>query len=266
MPNRRAIWNRVRSSARRVSAKRAPILGKAGSGFLYTKRPVRLVSDVRHRTNFAARRFLVGLPPHRQTPGKALAGLFSCASVGFSTQQPTVRLNVLPVLAARWLSRFSSAGICRLARSRRQALLLGGARLWRSISNMESSMSRAIILALSLVAALALSSGAMAQGGGAGGGGGGAGGASGASGTTGNSSGWRSGTSGKSVLNHPAAKAVRLAILLLNRPAVRAKIAFIREGRELGLVPRRGACADAEPTARLDVLSWLAAEFRCPAP
>jgi len=50
-------------------------------------------------------------------------------------------------------------------------------------------MSRATILALSLVAALALSSGAMAQGGGAGGGGGGAGGASGASGTTGNSSG-----------------------------------------------------------------------------
>ena len=58
------------------------------------------------------------------------------------------------------------------------------------------------------------------------------------------------------LLNHPAAKAVRLAILLLNRPAVRAKIALIPQGRELGLVPRRGACADAEP--RLDVLSWLA--------
>ena len=68
------------------------------------------------------------------------------------------------------------------------------------------------------------------------------------------------------LLNHPAAKAVRLPILLLNRPAVRAKIALIPQGRELGLVPRRGACADAEPTARLDVLSWLAAEFRCPAP
>jgi len=67
------------------------------------------------------------------------------------------------------------------------------------------------------------------------------------------------------LLNRPAAKAVRLAILLLNRPAVRAKIALIPQGRELGLVPRRGACADAEPTARLDVLSWLAAEFRCPA-
>ena len=65
------------------------------------------------------------------------------------------------------------------------------------------------------------------------------------------------------LLNHPAAKAVRLAILLLNRPAVRAKTALIPQGRELGLVPRRGACADAEPTARLDVLSWLAAEFRC---
>ena len=66
--------------------------------------------------------------------------------------------------------------------------------------------------------------------------------------------------------NPPGGKAVQLAILLLNRPAVRAKIALIPQGRELGLVPRRGACADAEPTARLDVLSWLAAEFRCPAP
>jgi hypothetical protein len=73
------------------------------------------------------------------------------------------------------------------------------------ITNMEVSMSRARILALSFVAALALSSGALAQGGGAGGGGGGggaggagsgAGGASGASGTTGNSGGSRSGPSG----------------------------------------------------------------------
>ena len=127
-------------------------------------------------------------------------------------------------------------------------------------------MSRATILALSLVAALALGSGAMAQGGGAGGGGGGAGGASGASGTTGNSSGSRSGTSGNSVAQPSGGQRVRLAILLLNRPAVRAKIALIPQGRELGLVPRRGACADAEPTARLGVLSWLAAEFRCPAP
>ena len=68
------------------------------------------------------------------------------------------------------------------------------------------------------------------------------------------------------LLNHPAAKAVRLAILLLNRPAVRAKIALIPQGRELGLVPRRGACADAEPTARLEVLLWPAAEFRRPSP
>src|SRR4051812_908904 len=61
-------------------------------------------------------------------------------------------------------------------------------------------MSRANILALSFVAAFALSFGAMAQGGGAGGGGGGAGGASGASGgTTGNSSGSMSGTSGNTV-------------------------------------------------------------------
>ena len=57
------------------------------------------------------------------------------------------------------------------------------------------------------------------------------------------------------LLNRPAAKAVRLAILLLNRPAVRAKIALIPQGRELGLVLRRGACADAEPTARLGVSS-----------
>ena len=39
------------------------------------------------------------------------------------------------------------------------------------------------------------------------------------------------------LLNHQAAKAVPLAILLLNRPAVRAKIALIPQGRELGLVP-----------------------------
>ena len=78
---------------------------------------------------------------------------------------------------------------------------LEGARLWRN--NMESSMSRATILALSLVAALALSSGAMAQGGGAGGAGSGAGGASGAAGTTGNSSGSRSSTSGNSVAQPP---------------------------------------------------------------
>jgi hypothetical protein len=45
------------------------------------------------------------------------------------------------------------------------------------------------------------------------------------------------------LLNRPAAKAAQLAILLLNRPAVRAKIALIPQGRELGLVPRRGACA-----------------------
>ena len=99
-----------------------------------------------------------------------------------------------------FLRRYSSACMVQAA----SAPPLGGARLWRSISNMESSMSRATILALSLVAALALSSGAMAQGGGAGGGGGGAAGASGASGTTGNSSGSRSGTSGNSVAQPPS--------------------------------------------------------------
>ena len=101
---------------------------------------------------------------------------------------------------ALFLRRYSSARTVQAA----SAPPLGGARLWRSISNMESSMSRATILAFSLVAALALSSGAMAQGGGAGGGGGGAGGASGASGTTGNSSGSRSGTSGNSVAQPPS--------------------------------------------------------------
>jgi hypothetical protein len=39
VPNSRAIWNRVRPSARRVSAKRAPISGKVGSGFVYIKCP-----------------------------------------------------------------------------------------------------------------------------------------------------------------------------------------------------------------------------------
>jgi DNA-binding transcriptional regulator YdaS (Cro superfamily) len=37
VPNSRAILNRVRLSARRVSAKRAPISDKVGSGFVYTK-------------------------------------------------------------------------------------------------------------------------------------------------------------------------------------------------------------------------------------
>ena len=55
------------------------------------------------------------------------------------------------------------------------------------------------------------------------------------------------------LLNRPAGKAVQLAILLLNRPAVRAKIALIPQGRELGPVPRRGACAEASPQ-RLNLL------------
>jgi len=51
--------------------------------------------------------------------------------------------------------------------------------------------------------------------------------------------------------NPPGAKAVQLAILLLNRPAVRAKTVLIPQGRELGLVPRRGAAADmSEPVPR----------------
>jgi len=76
---------------------------------------------------------------------------------------------------------------------------------WRSnYQDGVFSMTRARILALSLVATLALSSGALAEGGGGGGGGGGAGGggaggASGAAGTTGNSGGSIRGPSGNSV-------------------------------------------------------------------
>ena len=115
-------------------------------------------------------------------------------------------------------------------------------------------MSRATILALSLVAALALSSGAMAQGGGGGGGGGGAGGASGASGEPlATRVGREAVRAATALVNRPAGKAVRLAILPLNRPGARAKIALIPQGRELGRVPRRGACAEASPQ-RLNLL------------
>jgi hypothetical protein len=113
-------------------------------------------------------------------------------------------------------------------------------------------MSRATILALSLVAALALSSGAMAQGGGAGGAGSGA--QPEPQATQAAREAVRAATA---FLNPPAAKAVRLAIPLLNLPAVRAKIALIPQGRELGLVLRPGAYAsDVFPvavTARLAV-------------
>jgi hypothetical protein len=47
------------------------------------------------------------------------------------------------------------------------------------------------------------------------------------------------------LLNPPAAKAVRLAIPLLNLPAPRAKIASIRQGRELGRGARPGALVRA---------------------
>ena len=75
MANRRAIWNPVRSSARRVSAKRAPISANFGSGFLYTNRSVRLVSDIQHRINSAARRFVSGLPPMSVPVPRFSAGL-----------------------------------------------------------------------------------------------------------------------------------------------------------------------------------------------
>ena len=106
-------------------------------------------------------------------------------------------------------------------------------------------MSRARILALSFVAALALSSGALAQGGGAGGGGGGggaggagsgAGGASGASGTTGNSGGSRSGPSGAGAAQ-PSGRTGQSGPSgnsAAQPPAARARIASIPQGRELG--------------------------------
>jgi hypothetical protein len=51
----------------------------------------------------------------------------------------------------------------------------------------------------------------------------------------------------------PAAKAVQLAILLLNRPALRAKIASIPQGRELALAPRREHALMPKPIMRLGV-------------
>src|SRR4051794_3211618 len=105
---------------------------------------------------------------------------------------------------------------------------------------MEFYMSRGRIFALSVVAAIVLSSAALAQdgggGGGAGGGSSGAGGASGAggtTGTTGTTSGSRSGPSGNSVVRPLMAKADRVEILLLNLPVARARIASIPQGREL---------------------------------
>jgi hypothetical protein len=74
------------------------------------------------------------------------------------------------------------------------------------------------------------------------------------------------------LLNRPAAKAAQLAILLLDRPAVRAKIALIPQGRELGRVPHRGVCADTETNfaaqrsvlaCRLTIALWkFAATYR----
>src|SRR5215207_5644993 len=70
VPNIRAIWNRVRPSARRVSAKRAPISGKVGSGLVYIKFPAPSEScrmfDT--ETNFAAQGFIGGLPPIPEPP------------------------------------------------------------------------------------------------------------------------------------------------------------------------------------------------------
>ena len=112
-------------------------------------------------------------------------------------------------------------------------------------------------MALSFVAALALSSGASAQGGGGGGGGGaggagsGAGGASGAAGTRSNCS--ISGPNGNSVAQPSGGQSSPTGIPLLNPPAVRAKIALIPQGRELGRGARRGALVRA-PKSKTQLL------------
>jgi len=102
-------------------------------------------------------------------------------------------------------------------------------------------MTRARIFAISFVAALALSSGALAQGGGGGGGGAGGGGAgsgagaaSGASGTTGNSSGRTSGPSGNSVAQSSGGQSGPNGNGAAQPPAARAKIVLTSQGRELG--------------------------------
>jgi hypothetical protein len=107
------------------------------------------------------------------------------------------------------------------------------------MTNMEIIMSRAGIVALSFVAALAVSSGALAQGGGAGGGGGAgsaAGGASGAAGSTGNASGARSGPSGASAAQ-PSGRVGQSGPTgnsAAQPPAAPARTASIPQGRELG--------------------------------
>ena len=194
----------------------------------------------------------------RRKLSPALAGLFSCASVGFSTQQPTVRLNVLPVLAARWLSRFSSAGIRRLTVQAASAppweahdygvqsptwspacheQLSWRFHWWRHSHSVPVRWHRGLARAAVVVEQAVRAAHPEPQA------------------TQAAREAVRAATA---LLNHPAAKAVRLAILLLNRPAVRAKIALIPQERELALVPRRGTCADAEPMARAE--SWLVAD------
>ena len=100
-------------------------------------------------------------------------------------------------------------------------------------------MSRARIFALSFVAALALSSAALAQGGGGGGGAGGGGAGGGAAveqavlaveALTAE----QAAPAAPTLLNPPVAKAVRVAIRRPNLPAARARIALIPQGRELG--------------------------------
>ena len=146
---------------------------------------------------------------------------------------------------ARWLRRFSSAGIRRLAQSRRQALLLWEAHdygvqsptwspacheqlswrfhWWRHSHSVPVRWHRGLARAAVVVEQAVRAAHPEPQA------------------TQAAREAVRAATA---LLNHPAAKAVRLAILLLNRPAVRAKIALIPQGRELALVPPRGARAE----------------------
>jgi hypothetical protein len=122
----RSISACVRPSAFRVTAKRAPISSnEVGSGIVSSACPVgcsrqkpisRLdVSSVACRR--CLRPPLLSIPlvgglgreaasPHQAlTLSPASAGLFSCCRVGFATQKPTPRLEVLSWLAAEFGAR-----------------------------------------------------------------------------------------------------------------------------------------------------------------
>ena len=146
---------------------------------------------------------------------------------------------------ARWLRRFSSAGIRRLAQSRRQALLLWEARdygvqsptwspacheqlswrfhWWRHSHSVPVRWRRGVAGAEVARAGVAQAALAVEQ-----------------AERTAHPEPRAPQAAGPAVraatalLNPLAAKAVRMAMALLNPPAARAKIALTRQGRELG--------------------------------